>query len=84
MKPKLHLQYPKSTLDGTNSFITFRMYDYSSAPNSSGIGNIRSNIQRSAGGNFSSENLKNLPKNRYLTKVTQQEWGRFHYTYLKI
>jgi len=58
MKPKLHLQYPKSTLDGTNSFITFRMYDYSSAPNSSGIGNIRSNIQRSAGGNFSSENLK--------------------------
>ena len=58
MKPKLHLQYPKSTLDGTNSFITFRMYDYSSAPNSSGIGNIRSNIQRSAGGNFSSKNLK--------------------------
>ena len=58
MKSKLHLQYPKSTLDGTNSFITFRMYDYSSAPNSSGIGNIRSNIQRSAGGNFSSKNLK--------------------------
>ncbi len=58
MKHKLHLQYPKSTLDGTNSFITFRMYDYSSAPNSSGIGNIRSNIQRSAGGNFSSQNLK--------------------------
>ena len=58
MKPKLHLQYPKSTLDATNSFITFRMYDYSSAPNSSGIGDIRSNIQRSAGKNFSSKNLK--------------------------
>ena len=58
MKQPLQLQYPKSTLERTNSYIMFRAYDYSSAPNSSRIGNIRSNIQRSAGGNFSSKNLK--------------------------
>ena len=49
MKPKLHLQYPISTLESTNSFITFRAYDYSAAPNSSGIGNVRSNLQRNSG-----------------------------------
>lgn len=49
MKPKLHLQYPKSTLEKTNSFITFRAYDYSAAPNSSRIGNVRSNLQRNSG-----------------------------------
>ena len=49
MKKKLHLQYPISTLESTNSFITFRAYDYSAAPNSSGIGNVRSNLQRNSG-----------------------------------
>jgi hypothetical protein len=44
----LHLQYPRNTLENTNAFITFRAYDYNSAPQV-GAGNIRSNIQRSSG-----------------------------------
>ena len=46
---KVNLQYPKSTLKSTNSFLTFRAYDYSSAPVIGNVSNIRSNIQRRAG-----------------------------------
>ena len=61
MKQPLQLQYPKSTLERTNSYIMFRAYDYSSAPNSSRIGNIRSNIQRNAG-NLTGATLTDLPE----------------------
>ena len=61
MKQPLQLQYPKSTLERSNSYIMFRMYDYSSAPNSSRIGNIRSNIQRNAG-NLTGATLTDLPE----------------------
>ncbi len=61
MKQALQLQYPKSTLERTNSYIMFRAYDYSSAPNSSRIGNIRSNIQRNAG-NLTGATLTDLPE----------------------
>ena len=44
----LHLIYPRQTLENSNSFLTFRAYDYSSAPQI-GAGNIRSAVQRSAG-----------------------------------
>ena len=45
----LHLIYPRQTLENSNAFLTFRAYDYSSAPQI-GAGNIRSAVQRSAGG----------------------------------
>ena len=44
----LHLIYPRQTLENSNAFLTFRAYDYSSAPQV-GAGNIRSAVQRSAG-----------------------------------
>ena len=49
MKPKLTLQYPKSTLESTNSYIMFRAYDYSAAPNLTGRSDVRSNLQRNSG-----------------------------------
>ena len=61
MKQPLQLQYPKSTLERTNSYIMFRAYDYSSAPNSSRIVNIRSNIQRNSG-NLTGATLTDLPE----------------------
>jgi len=45
----IQLVYPRQTLETSNSFLTFRAYDYSSAPQV-GAGNIRSAVQRSAGG----------------------------------
>lgn len=55
----LHLIYPRQTLENSNAFLTFRAYDYSSAPQV-GAGNIRSAVQRSAGGLASGTTLDNL------------------------
>ena len=55
----LHLIYPRQTLENSNSFLTFRAYDYSSAPQI-GAGNIRSAVQRSAGGLASGTTLKDV------------------------
>ena len=41
----LHLIYPRQTLENSNAFLTFRAYDYSSAPQI-GAGNIRSAVQK--------------------------------------
>ena len=49
MKQPLQLQYPKSTLERTNSYIMFRAYDYSAAPNLTGRSDVRSNLQRNSG-----------------------------------
>ena len=55
----LHLIYPRQTLENSNAFLTFRAYDYSSAPQV-GAGNIRSAVQRSAGDLSSGTTLDNL------------------------
>ena len=55
----LHLIYPRQTLENSNAFLTFRAYDYSSAPQI-GAGNIRSAVQRSAGGLASGTTLDNV------------------------
>lgn len=55
----LHLIYPRQTLENSNAFLTFRAYDYSSAPQI-GAGNIRSAVQRSAGGLASGTSLKTV------------------------
>ena len=55
----LHLIYPRQTLENSNAFLTFRAYDYSSAPQI-GAGNIRSAVQRSAGGLGSGTTLDNI------------------------
>lgn len=57
----LHLIYPRQTLENSNAFLTFRAYDYSSAPQI-GAGNIRSAVQRSAGGLASGTTLKDAGK----------------------
>lgn len=55
----LHLIYPRQTLENSNAFLTFRAYDYSSAPQV-GAGNIRSAVQRSAGDLSSGTTLDNV------------------------
>lgn len=55
----LHLIYPRQTLENSNAFLTFRAYDYSSAPQV-GAGNIRSAVQRSAGNLASGTTLKTV------------------------
>ena len=55
----LHLIYPRQTLENSNAFLTFRAYDYSSAPQI-GAGNIRSAVQRSAGDLSSGTTLDNV------------------------
>ena len=43
----IKLQYPRSTLENTGAYLTFRAYDYSSAPGiAGGAPNIRDQVQR--------------------------------------
>ena len=57
----IKLQYPRSTLENTGAYLTFRAYDYSSAPGiDGGAPNIRDQLQRGSGPLSSGTDLDNL------------------------
>lgn len=57
----IKLQYPRSTLENTGAYLTFRAYDYSSAPGiAGGAPNIRDQVQRGSGPLSSGTDLDNL------------------------